>query len=137
MEKVKFRPHHMFCLRFSKVELSDRGVKFGQVEQRIKNIMQTDDEALVEVAEGIDDLCRVCPDCGNNRCESPRGNEEAVRKWDGILLKGLGISYGETRTSKQWRILVEQKMPLDFCQTRCPSKSRCTIPHPGENTKGS
>lgn len=129
MEKVKFRPHHIFCERFLKVELPDRGAEFEQVEQRMKDIIQTDDEALVEVTEGIDELCRVCPNCLDDRCQSPLGNEEAVRKWDSIILKGLGISYGETRTSKQWRMLIEQKAPLVFCQTRCPWKSSCSIFH--------
>lgn len=127
MEKVKFRPHHIFCERFLKVEFPDRGVEYEQIEQRLKNIIQTDDEVLVEVTEGIDELCRVCPNCRDDLCQSPQGNEEAVRKWDSIILKGLGISYGETRTSKQWRMLIEQKAPLNFCRTRCPGKSICTV----------
>ena len=124
MEKAKFRPHHIFCLRFAKGESPDRGVEF---EQSLKHIIQTDDEVLMEAIEGIDELCRVCPDCLDDRCQSPQGNEEAVRKWDSIILKGLGISYGERRTSKEWRMLIEQKAPLDFCQKRCPKKSMCTV----------
>jgi hypothetical protein len=127
MEKAKLRPHHIFCERFLKVQPSDRGVEFEQVEQGIKDLAQTDDEALVEVIEGIDELCRVCPECRDDRCQSAQGNEEAVRKWDGIVLKGLGVSYGETRTSRQWRMLIEEKAPLDFCQTRCPWKSICGV----------
>ena len=30
--------------------------------------------------------------------ENPHGNEDKVRKWDAIILKGLGLSYGEKRT---------------------------------------
>jgi len=51
----------------------------------------------------------------------------AVRKWDSIILNGLGVSYGETRTSKEWRMLVEQKAPLKFCRTRCPFRERCSV----------
>jgi hypothetical protein len=131
MEKAKLRPHHIFCERFSKVQPSDRGVEFEQVEQRIKNLTQTDDQALVEVIEGIDELCRVCPECRDDRCQSREGNEEAVRKWDGIILKGLGVSYGETRTSGQWRMLTEEKAPLKFCHTRCRWKSICGVFHLG------
>jgi hypothetical protein len=80
MEKAKLRPHHIFCDRFLKVQPSDRGVEYEQVEQRIKDITQTDDEALVEVIEGIDELCRVCPEYREDRCQSREGNEEAVRK---------------------------------------------------------
>jgi hypothetical protein len=127
MEKAKLRPHHLFCERFLKVQPSGRGVEFEQVEQGIKDLAQTDDEALVEVVEGMDELCRVCPDCQDDRCQSTQGNEEAVRKWDGIILKGLGVSYGETRTSRQWRMLIEEKAPLDFCWARCPWKSICGV----------
>ncbi len=127
MEKKKFRPHHILCERFLKLEFPDRGLEFQQVEQRLRDIIQTDEEVLLEVTEGVDELCRVCPNCLDNRCQSPQGNEEAVRKWDSIILKGLGMSYGEKRTSKQWRILVKQKAPLDFCRKRCPSKSICTV----------
>lgn len=131
MGKARFRPHHIFCYPFLKVEFPERGVEFGQVEQRVKDIIQKQDETLMEAIEGIDELCHVCPNCWDDRCQSPQGSEEAVRKWDNIILKGLGISYGETRTSRQWRMLIEQKAPLDFCQKRCPGRSGCNVPHPG------
>ncbi len=109
------------------VEYPERGVEFNRVKQGIRDTTRRKDEALVEAAEGIDQLCRVCPNCQDERCQSPYGNEEAVRKWDGIILRGLGISYGETRTSKQWRILIEERAPLDFCQSRCQWKSKCSV----------
>ncbi len=129
MKKAKFRPHHIVCERFVKVQYPERGAEFQQTEQRLKEIIQTDDETLVEVIEGVDELCRVCPNCRGNRCESPQGNEEATRKWDKIILNGLGISYGETRTTRQWRMLIEQKLPNTFCERRCPVKLSCTLLH--------
>jgi len=81
----------------------------------------------VEVIEGIDELCRVCPDCRDERCQNPRGDEEAVKKWDGIILRGLEINYGEARTSRDWRILINQKAPLTFCEMQCPYRSSCTV----------
>ena len=131
MEKAKFRPHHIFCERFLRIDFQERGEEFQQVEQRTKDIIERGDELLVEVTEGIDELCRVCPNCRDERCQSPQGDEEAVRKFDGIILKGLGISYGETKTSKQWCMLIKQKAPLDFCQTRCPWKLNCTASRHG------
>jgi hypothetical protein len=112
-------------------EYPERGVKFNEIKQGIKDITQRDDKALVEASEGIDRLCRACPNCQDERCQSPQGNEEAVRKWDGIILRGLGISYGETRTSNQWRILIEERAPLNFCQTRCQWRSKCSVSHFG------
>ena len=127
MEKARFRPHHMFCERFLKVTLPDRGEEFKQVSQIRMDTIERQDDVVVEVIEGIDGICRVCPDCWDERCQNPKGDEEAVRKWDSIILKGLEINYGETRTSKEWRMLISQKAPLNFCKTRCPYRSSCTV----------
>ncbi|MCJ7595055.1 MAG: DUF1284 domain-containing protein [Desulfobacterales bacterium] len=127
MERVKFRAHHIFCERFMKVDLPDGGAEYDQAKGRLRDIIKADDESSVEVCEGVDEICRVCPECRDNRCQSAQGDEEAVRKWDSIILRGLGVSYGETRTSKEWRMLIEQKAPLKFCQTRCPFKERCNV----------
>jgi hypothetical protein len=129
MKKAKFRPHHIVCERFVKVQFPERGAEFQQTEQKLKDIIQADDEILVEVIEGVGELCRACPNCRDERCESTQGNEEATKKWDNIVLNGLGISYGETRTPKQWRMLIAQKLPNTFCEKRCPAKPNCTIFH--------
>jgi hypothetical protein len=117
----------MFCERFLEVEVQDRGEEYKRVSQQRTDTIERQDDALVEIIEGIDELCRVCPDCRDERCQSLRGDEEAVRKWDGIILKGLEINYGEMRTSKEWRRLIQQKAPLSFCKTRCPYRSSCTV----------
>ena len=127
MEKKRYRPHHIFCERFLKVEASAIGEEFGRVSERKTNTIERQDDVLVEAIEGIDEICQVCPDCRDERCQNPQGGEEAVRKWDIIILKGLGIGYGETRTSKEWRALINEKAPLEFCKTRCPWKSSCTV----------
>ena len=89
MKKTRFRPHHIFCARFLEVKSQNRGEEFERVSQKRRETIERQDEAVVEVVEGIDELCRVCPDCRDERCQNPRGDEEAVRKWDGIILKGL------------------------------------------------
>ncbi len=127
MERIRLRPHHIFCERFLQVEVSDRGEAFERVWQKRRETIENQDDVVVEVIEGIDDLCRECPDCRDERCQSPKGDEGAVRKWDGIILNGLEIDYGETRTSKEWRMLINQKAPLNFCETRCPYRSSCTV----------
>jgi hypothetical protein len=127
MEKARFRPHHIFCEIFLKVEVPGRGEEFERVSQKARDTIEGQDDVLVEIIEGIDEICRVCPDCRDGRCQNPKGDEEAVRKWDGIILKGLGVNYGETRMSKEWRGLIREKGPLTFCETRCPYRSRCTV----------
>ncbi len=127
MKKVRFRPHHIFCERFLKIKLPNRGEEFERVSQKVRNIIERQDDVIVEIIEGIDELCQTCPDCMDGRCQNPRGNEEAVRKWDDIILKGLEINYGEVRTSKDLRILINQKAPLNFCKSRCPFRSSCAV----------
>jgi len=127
MEKIKIRPHHLFCLRFLQIEFPERGEVYRLAEQRMKDLLQKEDHVLLEVSEGVDDLCRSCVDLQGDQCRSPQGSEESVRKWDHLILKGMGISYGDTKTSKQWIELIKQKAPLDYCLTRCPKKPVCTV----------
>ncbi|MBU2498627.1 MAG: DUF1284 domain-containing protein [Proteobacteria bacterium] len=127
MGKAAFRPHHIFCKRFLKGDFPDRGQEYQEVSNRIRHVIEAEDEFSIEVREGIDELCRVCPNCRDERCQSHQGNEEGVRKWDSIILKGLGSAYGETRTSKGWRMLIAEKAPLAFCERRCPWKSSCGV----------
>lgn len=124
---MKLRPHHIFCLGFLKAEYPERGEGFLDAERMVKDAVWSDDETLIETAEGPDELCRTCPHCRDGRCEHPQGNEDAVKKWDGILLKELGISYGEGMTSREWRRLIQERMPLPFCRARCPSRTGCTV----------
>jgi hypothetical protein len=127
MEKARYRPHHIFCVRFMKGEFPDRGEEFRQASQKTKDILERQLDAMVEVVEGVDQLCQFCPDCQNERCQNPQGGEDAVRKWDGAILKGLGIDYGETKTSSDWFMLIKEKAPLGFCEKRCPWKSSCAV----------
>ena len=127
MEKARYRPHHILCGRFIKDKSLDRGEEFVQASQKRNDILERQFDAKVEVVEGVDQLCQFCPDCQSERCQSPQGGEDAVRKWDGIILQGLGISYGETKTSSDWFMLIKEKAPLDFCEKRCPWKPSCAV----------
>jgi hypothetical protein len=78
------------------------------------------------VIEGADELCLECPLCIGGRCVSPRGDEDAVRKWDAILLKELGVTFNTCLTCNQWHELIEPKLPFKICQ-KCQWKSRCSV----------
>ncbi len=124
---MQLRPHHIMCDSFLELGDLDRGEAFNRAMSAIKAVLQSDSEALIEVIEGVDLLCRACPDCNDERCESPHGNEDAVRKWDQRILQGLGIAYGEKRTARALRSLIAQKAPLAFCTTRCPWRTVCKV----------
>jgi hypothetical protein len=76
------------------------------------------------VIEGVDKLCRQCLLCVDERCTSPRGNEKAVRKWDAILLKEVGLPSGTCLTSGEWQALIKQKVPFRFCR-KCQWQRLC------------
>ena len=78
MEKIKIRPHHLFCLRFLQIEFPERGEVYRLAEQRMKDLLQKEDHVLLEVSEGVDApfLYRSPRD----QCRSPQGSEESVRK---------------------------------------------------------
>ena len=127
IEILRWRPHHIFCEPFLNLNYSERGTEFERISERIKNIMRSSTDEIIELHEGVDELCMVCPLRKNDRCESPQGNEEAVRKYDGKILRGLGLSFGGRQTVRELRELINQKAPLDFCKTRCSWSSSCHV----------
>ena len=126
MEALPLRAHHICCLRFLKVTSEERGADYRQVSDKIKSTLLSQPESLVMVIEGVDELCRVCPQCSDGRCNSPRGDENEVRRWDAILLKELGLSFGVCLTSSQWQALIAQKAPFKLCK-RCQWHKVCNV----------
>jgi hypothetical protein len=123
----EYRPHHILCERFLRVNSSERSKQFTEAEQKVRDLIESDEEILIKAIEGIDQICQFCPDCRCGRCQNQAGGEEAVRKWDGIILHGLDRAYGETRTPKEWRHLIDRKKPLDFCRKRRSYRDRRSI----------
>ena len=124
--ELRLRPHHIFCQRFSPWNLPERGEAFNRLEQQIRGTLRSGTEVVIEVVEGIDVLCSVCPLCGDGRCQSPEGDETEVRKWDAIVLRGLGTSYGDRLSAKEFSKLILQRAPLAFCQTKCKLRGECS-----------
>jgi hypothetical protein len=89
--------------------------------------MSSHEDDLIEVTCGVDDLCKCCPNLGENECVSPSGDEVKVRRWDTKVMVGLGLKYGSRKTAGELRRIINQKSPLDFCRDRCPWKTICTV----------
>jgi hypothetical protein len=111
---------------FLAYDFSDRGIKYLQVGNIIKQTLSSEPDSIVMVIEGADELCKVCPLCKGDRCQSPLGDEEAVRKWDAVLLKELGLSFGEALKVRQWQSLIKKKRPFKLCQ-RCRWREVCSV----------
>lgn len=126
-ETLRLRPHHIFCDRFLPLDNLIRGEEFARTVKEIKELTQAESDLMIIVAEGPDRVCKSCPDFKNERCGNPLGDEEAVRKWDAKILKGLGIASGQEMTARSLIELIREKAPLDFCHTRCPWKTICRV----------
>jgi len=96
------------------------------VERQIREVLKSGAETIIEVVEGIDALCSVCPLCGDGRCQSPEGDETEVRKWDAIVLRGLGTAYGDRLSAREFSKLILERAPLAFCQTKCKLRAKCS-----------
>lgn len=123
---LRLRPHHIYCLRFLEVDFPERGSEFQEVENKIKQVMTSGSDMKVEAIEGVDEVCRACSNCVEDRCVSPNEDEAAVRKWDAIILKELGLSLGSALTVKEWQDLIAGKSPLALCQ-RCRWREYCQV----------
>jgi hypothetical protein len=126
-QELRLRPHHIMCEPFMVLETFDRGEAFNTLATRIKEALESQADTLIEVIEGTDDLCQTCPLCRDARCQSPDGDETAVRKWDAIVLRGIAISYGDRLTAGHLSALIKQKVPLPLCITKCRWKNACRV----------
>jgi hypothetical protein len=126
-EPVRLRPHHLLCGYLLPSELTDRGPVFTRALARLRDLVELSEEAVVEVIQGVDNLCASCPDCGDERCESVFGDENKVRKWDGKILEGLGLAYHDQLAASELRRLIREKAPLAFCRERCPWATVCRV----------
>ena len=125
-EMMQLRAHHICCVRFWDASFGDRGAGFLRVRDKIKRVLDSSPKTQITVIEGADELCQQCPLCVEGRCSSPLGDKEEVRKWDALLLRELGLSYGTTLTSAEWQKLIEQKVPFRLCQ-KCQWKQVCRV----------
>lgn len=107
-------------MRYLPLDNLIRGEEFAYAVNKIKKLTQLERDLIITVTEGTGQLCNSCPDDKNDRCENPIGNEEAVRRWGSKILKELGISYGEEIMVRALLALIREKVPLEFCHTRCP-----------------
>ncbi len=124
---LRLRPHHIMCEPFLVLENFDRGQAFNALADLIKKSLVTESDMVIEVIEGPDDLCRECPLCKDNRCQSPDGDETAVRKWDAIVLRGLEVTYGDRLTGAQLMGRIKRKVPMSLCLTKCRWKNSCSV----------
>ena len=127
-EELRLRPHNILCAWFISVESPERGEAFDALGHKIREAMEAGSDALViEIVPGFDDLCRVCPLYRDGRCESPQGDETEGQKWDALIMRGLGLSYGDRLSAKRFSAVIREKAPLPVCRTRCQYRQTCHV----------
>ena len=120
---MKLRPHHIYCYHFTDFTDVSRGEQFSEMKERMRYLWSpgnTDKEQQIEVKEGADIVCEVCPYFDGKGCSHAKGGDEGVRKWDARIIGELGIAYGQKMKISEINTLVENKAPLNFCLARCP-----------------
>ena len=89
----------------------------------IRDAINLETGRMVEIVEGIDQLCLACPFCDGEKSQSPAGDEVEVRKWDHLVLKGLDLKPGAVLSVTQLRDVFKAKSPIPFC-SRCRYRCR-------------
>ncbi len=125
-EPWRLRAHHIFCAPALRMDYKERSVEFRQLDKEIKRVLLTEPDTEITLIEGNDALCQTCCWYSARGCVSPKGDEKAVRAWDAILLKELGITYGTGKTAGEWRALAHEKTPFRLC-CKCHWQHNCAI----------
>ncbi len=116
MLNLKLRPHHIFCLPFIDLNGAQLDRTFYEALVRTKELLTADGDVLITAVHGVDDICRVCPSCVNDRCQSPPIQEDKVRRLDTFLLKELGGEYEEALPVAEWRSRISHGWPYKLCR---------------------
>ena len=125
---MQLRMHHISCMPKmpEPVEPSYWGPDYLVTRKRLKNIVLSQPETDIQVIEGVDELCRHCLVCVNNRCTSPRSGEDVLREQDASVLAELGLPLGTCLTAGEWQVLIQQKIPFEYCR-ECWGKQQCPV----------
>lgn len=126
MTTYRVRGHHLLCLPSSNVEFPERGQLFHETYINIRDALRTGLDSTIQVVQGPDDLCGVCPISSPEGCRSEQGGEPLVRKWDNMVLGGLGIEPGAEMPVEEYRAILSRNSPVGFCY-RCKVGINCEM----------
>lgn len=91
---IKFRPHHMLCTRF----FEGKGYSKDFVVNMTNILNSLDNNRLVEIVKGKDDLCKCCPRFNDDKCDDYLKTD----KYDELTLKELNLHYGDVINYKEF-----------------------------------
>lgn len=86
--KLKLRGHHLLCLQ----GFQGYGYDDNFVENMIKvNNLRKSDEALIEVVNIADDICKACPNLVEDKCRDDKNNANIIAM-DNVVLSKIDSS---------------------------------------------
>jgi hypothetical protein len=110
MQLVKFRPHHFLCaFCFEGKGYSPAFVKnFYQVLTQVQNV-------IIEVVEGLDDICQPCPNHAQSICRS----QQTVQALDHAHANILQLKPADQLTWSQAVEKIKQHMTVEKFHLAC------------------
>ncbi len=87
MPVYRIRPHHLLCLSF----FEGKGYSPAFVQNTSEILARLNQNATVDLTEGMDDICAACPHNQQGICES----QDKVLRYDTAVLDELGLTPGE------------------------------------------
>lgn len=94
----RIRPHHGLCLAFFR----GKGYSGEFVENMARMKAVLEENPLIRLTGGTDEICAACPNNQGGRCES----EEKVTRYDREVLRRCGLSVGEVLPYRAFEALV-------------------------------
>ena len=103
---IKLRGHHLICLHFFRGE----GYNPEFVENLKKILNRVEDGEEIEVCQGADDVCKMCPYLMRKMCLYEEDAESEIREMYRMALRLLRL---KTRWRVKW-LDIGEKIPLIF-----------------------
>ena len=91
---IRLRGHHLICLQFYRGEGYSR-----DFVEHLFHILERVKFEDVEVVEGVDDICSVCPHNSGNICTYSDSAESEVREIDKLAVELLSL---RTSSKVKW-----------------------------------
>ncbi|MGN0622606.1 MAG: DUF1284 domain-containing protein [Oscillospiraceae bacterium] len=102
MSAYRIRPHHALCIQF----FEGKGYSEEFTENMTRLIGELEKNALVEIVCGSDVLCKKCPHCKDNGCESG----EKTERYDRAVMELCGFCEGEILSAGEFLKAAEEKI---------------------------
>ncbi len=102
---IHLRPHHGMCLYY----FQGKGYsgEFVRNMSEYKHLLETENP-LVQITEGMDDLCAKCPNNRDGICTS----QEKVLAYDSAVLDACGLSFRTVLPYNDFSELVQEEILL-------------------------